>query len=113
MLEGETVVKVKALDLFNAELIESYEAHRRETGSEPWLISRLKENATADWQPLVPVRLYYGDKDTDVPPAESLYAAREMGDGVRAVSVGPYDHLEPIYMAISKIRNWFDEITRE
>jgi hypothetical protein len=113
---GEREVVVKARDLFTPEFLDAYTAYRRHAGDAPWLVERLRENSlpiTAGWTPAAPVRLYYGEADTDVPPIESLAAARLLGENVTAISVGDYAHDESVYQAIPRIRNWFDEISAD
>ncbi len=77
-----------------------------------WFLDRLGENGLQDWVPQVPVRLYYGAGDLDVPHADMLvFAERAWAAGapVEAIDVGPVDHDRSILEAAPRIIRWFDE----
>jgi len=96
-------------DMFNAEFLQDYDQ-----GKSTWLLEALANNQVFRWTPRAPVRLYFGEKDTDVSPNEAQAAAAEFtkrGGTVTLESVGAYAHDESIYRAIPKIRKWFDELS--
>jgi len=82
--------------------------------SDHWLLHALAENEMGDWRPAAPVRLYYGARDVDVPPAEATTTARLMsarGAPVRAVALGPYDHNQSILVAAPLIVRWLESLS--
>ncbi|KUM97619.1 hypothetical protein AQI88_06770 [Streptomyces cellostaticus] len=65
---------------------------------------------TCDWKPDVPVRLYAGDKDTDVPIGNARTCARTLaaeGARVRVLDQGDVDHVGSYIAALPKIARWF------
>lgn len=65
---------------------------------------------TCDWKPDVPVRLYAGDKDTDVPIGNARTCARTLaqeGARVRVLNQGDVDHVGSYVAALPKIARWF------
>ncbi len=84
-----------------------------DAGRESWFVTRLAENSLLDWTPRAPIRLYYGEADVDVAPAEALVAATHFaarGADVRAISVGAVDHEGSVLAAFQQVRAWFDEL---
>lgn len=81
-------------------------------GGSHWFVDRLRENGLQDWLPTLPVRLYFGTRDVDVPHADALaFAARAEANGapVEAIDVGPVDHDTSILDAAPHIIAWFDQ----
>ncbi|MFI9804948.1 alpha/beta hydrolase family protein [Streptomyces sp. NPDC052301] len=65
---------------------------------------------TCDWKPDVPVRLYAGDDDTDVPIGNSRTCARTLagrGARVRVLDMGAVDHQGSYRAALAGIARWF------
>ena len=65
---------------------------------------------TCDWKPDVPVRLYAGEKDTDVPIGNARTCARTLarqGARVRVLNQGDVDHTGSYVAALPKIARWF------
>ena len=84
-----------------------------DAGRETWFVTRLAENSLLDWTPRAPVRLYYGEADVDVAPAEARAAATHFsarGGDVRAITVGALDHEGSLLAAAPLLRAWFDEL---
>jgi len=93
-------------DLFRQDFLDDYEH-----GHPTWLLDALAENEAFRWTPKAPVRLYYGEGDTDVSPKEAQAAGIEFsqrGADVTVLSVGPYEHDESVLHAIPLVRRWFD-----
>lgn len=85
------------------------------TGAQMWFQAALAENEAYDWAPKAPLRLYYGEKDKDVSPEDSRFAAKHMaerGGNVELVSLGAYDHNESVYHALPRARQWFDALSQ-
>lgn len=74
----------------------------------------LRDNDVYNWKPLAPVRLYYGKADRDVPPDNTLKAAKYMkgtGADARAVNVGDaLDHQTAVGPAFTAVFRWFEEL---
>jgi hypothetical protein len=72
----------------------------------------LRENDTYDWRPEMPMRLYYGTMDIDVPWQNALTAEARMQElgapDVLAVNVGPLSHGPAQLPAFIAARKWFD-----
>jgi pimeloyl-ACP methyl ester carboxylesterase len=84
-----------------------------DAGRATWFVARLAENGLLDWTPRAPIRLYYGDADVDVAPADARSAAAAFasrGSDVRAISVGARDHEGSLLAAVPQLRAWFDEV---
>lgn len=80
-----------------------------------WFTASLAENQAFDWQPKAPLRLYYGDLDTDVSPQDSKHfhaISRPRGGNVTLVPVGPHDHIGSALEAVPMARLWFDTISQ-
>ncbi|MFF8727615.1 alpha/beta hydrolase [Streptomyces sp. NPDC015171] len=63
-----------------------------------------------DWKPEVPVRLYAGRNDTDVPIGNTRTCASTLaqrGARVRVLDVGPVDHFGSDRAALAGIARWF------
>ncbi|MBO1333135.1 alpha/beta hydrolase [Streptomyces sp. VRA16 Mangrove soil] len=60
------------------------------------------------WQPDVPVRLYAGEADTDVPIGNARSCARQLG-GAPVLDQGEVDHFGSFKKAAPKIARWFAE----
>lgn len=79
-----------------------------------WLVDALAANEMGDWAPRAPIRLFYGDDDVDVPPADSKATAAQLtarGGDVRAIDVGAADHFRSIVLAAPQILAWFRTLT--
>ncbi|MDA3649983.1 lipase family protein [Saccharopolyspora indica] len=59
----------------------------------------------ARWAPEVPVRLYHGTEDVDVPFANSERCQEAMG--AELVNAGPLDHNGTAFAAIPQVAGWF------
>ncbi|MGW2097215.1 alpha/beta hydrolase [Streptomyces olivaceoviridis] len=85
-----------------------YRQLRQPTGG---LLAALRANGHAcDWKPEVPVRLYAGNRDTDVPIGNARTCARTLaqrGARVRVLEVGPVDHFGSDRAALAGIARWF------
>ena len=76
-------------------------------------ISRaLRANDTYDWRPAMPMRLYYGTADLDVPFQNALTALARMTElgapDVQAVDLGPLNHGGVQIPAYIAMRQWWD-----
>ncbi|MFB6618428.1 alpha/beta hydrolase [Streptomyces sp. NPDC056367] len=73
-------------------------------------------DGACDWKPAVPVRLYTGAADTDVPIANSRACAADLArHGVRAkiVDQGPdADHFATAMRSAPQVSRWFDSVGR-
>ncbi|MET7731431.1 alpha/beta hydrolase [Streptomyces sp. NPDC005402] len=70
---------------------------------------------TCDWKPEVPVRLYAGTADTDVPIGNTRACARTLagqGARVRVVDQGPVDHFGSIVVSAPQVVRFFDGVRR-
>jgi len=106
--EVEAGLAPKPRPMFGKQFLDDYD-HGRPT----WLLKAIAENESYQYKPNAPIRMYYGDADKDVSPADSIAAAeamRALGGDVTAISTGNYDHVGSIVHAIVPIRRWFDEI---
>ncbi len=84
-----------------------YERMRHPTGA-------LKEALAANddacaWKPDVPVRLYAGEADTDVPIANARSCARQLG-GAPVLDQGKVDHFGSFKKAAPKIAGWLGSL---
>jgi pimeloyl-ACP methyl ester carboxylesterase len=84
-----------------------------EGGKSNWFMAAVAANEAYNWAPKAPMRLYYGDRDTDVSPEDSKNfhaVASKLGGNVTLKPVGPYGHSESAYHAVPLARLWFDEL---
>ncbi|GAA1993114.1 lipase [Amycolatopsis minnesotensis] len=68
-------------------------------------------DGACDWRPPVPVPLYAGTADTDVPVANSVHCQRDLraeGARARVLNVGHKDHFGTAFTAIPRIVDQFD-----
>ena len=96
-------------ELFRPEALAAIDA-----GHGDWFIDGLAANEAFRWAPKAPLRLYYGDKDTDVSPQDSKHFAAEaarLGGKVELMPQGPYDHVGTVLQAVPRIRVWFDQVS--
>lgn len=80
-----------------------------------WFEAALGDNEAFNWQPKAPLRLYFGDRDTDVSPRDSKRfhdISRPLGGNVTLVPLGAYDHGESALQAVPMARLWFDQLSR-
>jgi acetyl esterase/lipase len=109
--EVEAGLAPKPRSMFAKQFLDDYD-HGRPT----WLLKAIAENESYQYKPNAPIRMYYGNADTDVSPSDSKSAAeamRALGGDVTAISTGNYDHVGSILHAIVPIRRWFDEIAEQ
>lgn len=95
-------------DLFNAAYLNAFD-----NGGSHWFLDAFAANSIADVTPRVPVRMFYGSKDVDVVPEESISASRAMrarGADVTAVDVGPVEHDPSMLAAAPLILAWLNEL---
>ena len=79
-----------------------------------WFLDAARANEVLDWSPKAPMRAYFGTRDVDVSPQESLAlaeAGRKRRGSVEALPVGPYEHGESALHAVPLIRRWFDQLS--
>jgi len=95
-------------NLFREDFLRAVQA-----GTSPF-VWQLRENDTMLVAPHAPVRLYYGDADTDVLPANTQIAAsamRSLGVNVEAVDLGATaDRPASEYLGLPAVRAWFDQL---
>jgi hypothetical protein len=80
-----------------------------------WFTTALANNQAFDWQPKALLRLYYGDRDTDVSPQDSKHfhaVSQAKGGNVTLVPVGPHDHIGSALEAVPMARMWFDTLSQ-
>lgn len=86
------------------------ELERRETN---WFTRALDENSAYAWVPRAPMRLYFGEDDHNVSPADSraLQAyAEARGGAVTLHSLGSVGHQESLTRAYPPALRWFDSL---
>lgn len=96
-------------ELFNSEFLDAFDNKRAN-----WFTDAMRENEAYTWAPLAPFRAYYGDKDIDAAPQNSIFFVQEAtrrGGHTEAIDVGPQDHTGTAFHAVPRIRNWFDEFS--
>ncbi|MFF4499546.1 alpha/beta hydrolase family protein [Streptomyces sp. NPDC001401] len=79
----------------------------------PVLDAMRSADHTCDWKPEVPVRLYAGDNDTDVPIGNARTCARTLaGEGarVRVVDQGAVDHFGSFAVSAPHVVRFFDRV---
>lgn len=109
---GREILEERPSELFQPAFSAAFEAWLRGAGDAPRLVRLLADNAVLGWKPKSPLRLYYGDKDLDVPPLESVNAAAALGPRAEALSLGPVDHAGSILAVGKRIRDWFDSMSQ-
>jgi hypothetical protein len=96
-------------DLFRPEAFAEIRANKPN-----WFTAGLAANEAVHWTPKAPLRLYYGDKDNDVSPQDSVqfhaWSAKH-GGHIQLMPQGPYDHVGTALHAVPRARLWFDELT--
>lgn len=96
-------------DLFRPDALAEIKA-----GKPNWFTDGLAANEAYRWAPRAPLRLYYGDKDTDVSPQDSKRfhaVSSQLGGNIRLMPQGPYDHVGTALQGIPRIRVWFDSLS--
>ena len=96
-------------EMFRADFL-----HAQAAGGQHWFLDAAQANEARDWTPRAPLRAYFGTRDVDVTPQESLSfakASRHRGGNVEALDLGPFDHGESPLRAVPLIRKWFDQLT--
>ncbi len=112
--DGDAIVAAlpaQPREMFTAAFLADVDA-----GRPTWFVARLAENGLLDWTPRAPIRLYYGDDDVDVAPADARAAAAAFtsrGSDVKALSVGALDHEGSVLAAVPLLRTWFDEVAAQ
>ncbi|MET7702015.1 alpha/beta hydrolase [Streptomyces sp. NPDC005485] len=88
-----------------------YERMRHPTGG---LLAAMRDNGhVCDWKPRVPVRLYAGAADTDVPLANARSCAHRLaahGKRVPVVNQGNVDHFGSFGVSAPEVVRWFDAV---
>jgi hypothetical protein len=95
-------------DLFQPEFLATLKAN-----GDNWLTKALDENETYRWAPVAPIRLYFGEKDLDVPASSSrafYNYAKPRGGNVSLHSQGNVDHMASSSMTYAPALAWFDEL---
>jgi pimeloyl-ACP methyl ester carboxylesterase len=80
-----------------------------------WFADAVAANDLTAVRPRAPVRLYYGSRDTDVTPQESIaeaQAIRAGGGEAVAVDVGPLEHNPSMLAAAPRILAWLQALER-
>ncbi|MBY8342509.1 alpha/beta hydrolase [Streptomyces spinosirectus] len=88
-----------------------YERLEHPTG--PLLAAMRAADHTCDWKPDVPVRLYAGDDDTDVPIGNARTCERTLagfGARVRIVDQGAVDHFGSFAASAPQVVRFFDRV---
>lgn len=97
-------------DLFLPDRLKEIEARQAN-----WFTAALEDNEAWRWQPGAPLRLYFGDRDTDVSPRDSrtfrAMAARH-GGNVQLFGIAGQDHGGSVMHAVPHVRAWFDTLQR-
>ncbi|MGW2827680.1 alpha/beta hydrolase [Streptomyces sp. NPDC001286] len=89
-----------------------YERMRHPTG--PLLAAMRAADHTCDWKPDVPVRLYAGAADTDVPIGNADSCAAQLAGHGRPVPVldqGDVDHFGSFAVSAPQVTRWFDALS--
>ena len=95
--------------MFRADFLDAFD-----TGGRHWLLDAIAANEVSHFRPQAPVRLYFGNRDVDVPPAEATTTERmlrQTGGQAQAIDVGPYDHNGSILVAAPKALAWLETLT--
>jgi pimeloyl-ACP methyl ester carboxylesterase len=81
-----------------------------------WFLDAIGANSLTDVTPKAPIRLYYGQNDRDVLPAEAISAAKAMaarGADAKAIDVGPVGHDQSMLAAAPLILTWIEALERQ
>ncbi|MET8077540.1 alpha/beta hydrolase [Streptomyces sp. NPDC005303] len=111
--EEEDVVKGLAPSVKQLLTPAAYERLRHPTGAV--LDAMRAADHTCEWKPDVPVRLYAGSADTDVPIGNTRSCARTLagqGARVRVVDQGPVDHFGSVLVSAPQVVRFFDGVRR-
>jgi hypothetical protein len=84
-------------------------------GGGHWFADAVAANDLTAVTPRAPVRLYYGERDTDVAPQESIneaQAIRARGGDAQAIDVGPLEHNPSMLAAAPGILAWLQALDR-
>lgn len=96
-------------DLFRPDALAAIKANQPN-----WFTDGLAANEAFRWAPKAPLRLYYGDRDTDVSPRDSKQfaaASARLGGNIHLMPQGPYDHVGTALQAVPRVRVWFDQLS--
>jgi len=106
--EDEDIVRQLAPNVKELVTADFYQGLDHPTGG---LAEALRANdGTCDWKPDVPVRLYAGDSDTDVPIGNARACERTLaakGARVRLLDLGAVGHQASERAALAGIARWF------
>ncbi|MGW4907140.1 alpha/beta hydrolase family protein [Streptomyces sp. NPDC004270] len=111
--EQEDVVKALAPSVKQLLTPAFYERLRHPAG--PLLDAMRSGDHTCDWKPEVPVRLYAGDNDTDIPIGNTRTCADTLagqGARVRVVGQGAVDHFGSLAVSAPQVVRFFDTVRR-
>jgi pimeloyl-ACP methyl ester carboxylesterase len=109
--EEEDVIKSLAPSVKQLLTPAFYERLRHPSG--PLLDAMRSADHTCDWKPDVPVRLYAGDNDTDVPIGNTRTCADTLagqGARVRVVDQGAVDHFGSFAVSAPEVVRFFDAV---
>jgi predicted esterase len=80
------------------------------------LLAGMRANdATCQWKPRTPVRLYAASRDRAVTSTNSEHCARELRARhahVDVIQLGPVDHFPSMFVATPEVLDWFAHLTR-
>jgi pimeloyl-ACP methyl ester carboxylesterase len=80
-----------------------------------WFADEVAANDLTSLAPHAPVRLYYGERDTDVVPQEAIAEAQRLrakGADAAAIDVGPVEHNPSMLAAAPQIFAWLQTLER-
>jgi pimeloyl-ACP methyl ester carboxylesterase len=109
----ETIGKTLPKDprvMFRPEVLEAIAARRGD-----WFADELVANDLTAVTPRAPVRLFYGERDTDVVPQEAIAEAQRLrahGVDARDIDVGPLEHNPSMLAAAPQIFAWLKALER-
>ncbi|WP_162599549.1 alpha/beta hydrolase family protein [Phenylobacterium parvum] len=109
--QGANVLKLLPRDpreMFRSDFLDA-----QAKGGNHWFLEAARANEAWNWTPKAPFRAYFGTRDVDVSPQESIVFAEtsaRRGGNATAVAVGPFDHGQSVLHAVPLIRKWFDEL---
>jgi hypothetical protein len=98
-------------ELFSKEFLDAFDNKKPN-----WFLDDLSKNESYAWAPSATFRAYYGTKDIDATPQNTLIFAKEVarrGGHVEVIDIGPQDHARTPFYAVPKIRRWFDALSAE